>query len=142
MGLQDAKTSKVERAATGKGTWDFYYNYWTCNIVPGNKYIIQISKQNNAVIYPYTKPDMQSNEDFTSLTWMIDGISTMYAGNYHKMWNYRPASETFSRMKAAQNWFDKRTTGWYERGRKPDWLKKTSYYIRSYSDTKYRFEDD
>ena len=133
-GLQDAKTSKVERAG-----WDFYYNYWSCNIVTGKKYIVQISMNNSAVIYPYMNT---GGEDFKQLRQHIDGIFHMYSGFYTKARNYRPTSTIWSRLKKSQSYMDNRTTGWYVRGRKPSWINKTSKYIKGYADTKYRFESD
>ena len=135
-GLQDAKTSKIERAG-----WDFYYNYWSCNIKTGLKYIIQISKANNAVIYPYVKTGRE-NDDFKYLTDHIDGIFAMYMGRYYKSDNYRPIASVWKAMERAQSHMDGRVQGWYENGRKPSWINKTSYYIRSYANTKYRFESD
>ena len=137
-GLQDAKTSKVER-----GGWDFYYNYWTCNIVPGEKYIIQISKNNNAVIYPYPyKSGTLSEDDFKYLTWHIDGIFHMYSGQYTKYRNYRPISKIYNRMVSAQSHMNGNTRGFYEYGRKPSWINKSSYWIRSVTSTSYRFQSD
>lgn len=142
-GLQDAKTSKLERANEGKGTWDFYYNYWSCNMIPGNKYIIQISKQNNAVIYPYPYTSGTLNQkDLQMLAYHIDGIYHMYGGKYSKNRNYRPVSSVWTKMKKAQSYMDQKTTGWYVNGRKPSWINKTSYWLRSYANTKYRFESD
>ena len=137
-GLQDAKTSKVERAG-----WDFYYNYWTCNIEKGHKYIVQISRNNNMVIYPYpTVNDGLSDKDFEMLSQHIDGIFHMYSGFYTKARNYRPKSWIWNRLKKTQKYFDQKTTGWYEGGSKPRWVNNTSFYIRSYANTKYRFESD
>jgi len=133
-GLQDAKTSKVERAG-----WDFYYNYWSCNIKTGYKYMMQISGNNSCVIYPFLKV---KGEDFKQLRQHIDGIFHMYSGFYTKGRNYRPTSTIWSRLKKSQSYMDRKTTGWYERGRKPSWVNKTSKYIKGYANTKYRFESD
>ena len=134
MGLQDAKTSKVET-----GGWDFYYNYWSCNIKTGLKYIVQVSKNGNAIIYPYQNFE---SKDFKMLTYHIDGIFHMYAGAYSKSRNYRPRSKVWNRMKEAQKYMDKKTTGWYERGRKPSWINKTSMFLKGSAHTKYRFQSD
>lgn len=137
-GLQDAKTSKAER-----GGWDFYYNYWTCNMIPGNKYIIQVSKNNNAVIYPYPYKNGKLDEkDLQMLQWHIDGIFHMYAGKYYKNLNYRPISSIWSRMKKAQAHMDQKTKGFYVRGRKPSWVNKASFWIKSVVDLKYRRQSD
>ena len=137
-GLQDAKTSKAER-----GGWDFYYNYWTCNMIPGNKYIIQISKNNNAVIYPYPYTNGKLNEgDLKMLQWHIDGIFHMYSGKYYKSRNYRPISSVWERMKKAQAHMDAKTRGFFVRGRKPSWINKTSFWIKSVVDLKFRKQSD
>ena len=66
----------------------------------------------------------------------------MYMGRYYKSDNYRPIASVWKAMKRAQSHMDGRVTGLYENGRKPSWINKTSYYIRSYANTKYRFESD
>ena len=141
MGLQDAKTSK---AGGAPGGWDYYYNYWSCNLKIGLKYILQLSKSGNAVIYPYPEKNdgSMNKKDFQMLQWHIDGWFHMYAGLITKNRNYRPPADIWSRMKQAQAYMDKKTTGWYEGGRKPNWINKTAYFLRSNADTKYRFQDD
>ena len=66
----------------------------------------------------------------------------MYGGKYSKNRNYRPVSSVWTKMKKAQSYMDQKTTGWYVNGRKPSWINKTSYWLRSYANTKYRFESD
>ena len=142
-GLQDAKTSKVTAPAFA-GSWDFYYNYWSCNILTGYKYIIQVSNTNNLVIYPYpeTTSGGLNEKDFEMLQWHIDGIFHMYAGLYDKTREYRPVDVIWQRMVKAQAYMDEKETGFFENGRKPNWINKTNSYLRSWADPKYRMELD
>ena len=140
-GLQD---DKVSGKHGGLG-WDFYYNMWACNIVTGFKYIMQVSKTNVAVVYPYpenTKGQLQK-EDFKQLRRHVDGIFHMYSGHYSKSNNYKPKDWIWQRLKSSQSYMDQKKRGFYERGRRPRWLNNTSYYIRSVAGYESeRFEND
>ena len=140
-GLQDDKVSGKH----GGAGWDYYYNKWACNIKKGYKYIIQVSQHNNAVIYPY--PETQSggiDEDaFKMLRWHIDGIFHMYSGLYSKENNYRPVSSIWKRLEESQAYMERKTEGWYENGRKPSWINKCNYFIKSVAGyPSERFESD
>jgi hypothetical protein len=128
-GLQD---DKVSGNHGGMG-WDFYYNMWACNIKTSGKYIMQVSKTNVAVIYPY--PENASGgtdkDDFKQLRRHVDGIFHMYSGLYYKNKNYKPSDWIWQRLKASQNHMDGKKTGFYENGRKPRWLNNTDHYIKS-----------